>query len=213
METVSVSPKTRSGGAPSTRFADLALALRLLVWTAMRPFVLCALLVGCGFEAPSSSPEATVDAAPQPVTDDASSDATATAMTSSIFMERLITLECIAAFACKAQYPTDAHRSFAVAWGTDLDDCIVTDVDYLQRAKIEAAITGGTITWDPALAEACLAAPGIPSSCSQLFADHYDWADACYAALLGHIADGGTCTTDWECALGSICRNAVCARS
>ena len=179
----------------------------------MRPLVLCSLLVGCGFEGRPVG-AATVDASELPTIDAPAvptGDASV-AMTSSTFMERLITQECSIAFACRAQYPEGSHPAFDAAWGTDPSDCLATDRDYLARNKIAAAIIGGTIIWDPTSAEACLAAPGIPSTCSVLFADNYDWADSCYTALLGLVADGGACTTDWECARHSTCRNATCSR-
>lgn len=177
----------------------------------MRPLILWSLLVGCGFEgrpvgAGTVDALLTIDASGGESTSDAS-----VALTSSVFIERLITQECAAAFACKAQYPEGSHPSFDTAWGTDPNECLVTDRDYLARNKIATAIVAGTITFDPTSAEACLAAPGIPSSCSVLFADTFDWADSCYAALLGHVADGGACTTDWECVRGSSCRSATCS--
>ncbi len=173
----------------------------------MHRILLCALLAGCGFEGHPVG-AATVDGPPGTPTPDAS-----TALSASIFIERLITLQCGAAFACQAQYPSDAHDSFAVVWGADLDDCLATDRDYTARGEIESAVTAGTITFDAERAAACLAAPGIPTTCSALFADTYDWADSCYAALRGHVADGGACTSDWECARGSTCRGAKCSRS
>ena len=181
----------------------------------MRPLVLLTLLAGCGFEGRPVG-AGTVDAPVEPSTIDApavqTTDDASAALTPAMFMERLIAQECTVAFACKALYPAGSHPSFDVAWGTDPNDCVMTDHDYLARDKIAAAIVGGTITWDPTSAEACLAAPGIPTSCSALFSDNYEWADSCFAALLGHVADGGACTTDWECARGSTCRNATCSR-
>jgi hypothetical protein len=168
----------------------------------VRPLLLCSLLVGCGFVAPDL-PTAQPDAATPPQV---------TSTTPQSFIEQLVTEECVDAFACKAQYPSNASTTFDDAWGTDLTDCVVTDHDYLARDKIAAAVTGGTITFDLASALACLAAPGVPAVCSTLFANTYDWADTCYFALAGHVAQGGACTTSWECSERvARCTNAKCS--
>ena len=174
----------------------------------MRPLLLCSVLAACGFQAPNGGtptepPDATI------ATD--GTDATPT-LTPETFLERLLTEECEQAFACEADYPPTAHASFADAWGTDLNDCVVTDRDYLARDAVAAAVTAGRISFDPTLAAACLAAPGIPTSCTTLFANNYDWADTCYQALAGHVPDGEACTTGWECGPASHCIAATCKR-
>jgi hypothetical protein len=175
----------------------------------VRAHILC-LLAACGFAPRTSSTGA--DAAPTP-TDQGldvllhASDANV-AWSPRSFMVQLLTEECDQAFTCKPQYPQGAQHSFDYEWGVDINDCVTTDDDYLALDKIEAAIVASTITFDPASAATCLAAPGIPTSCPALFANNYDWASSCYAALAGHVPDAGACTTDWECAnLSSYCNN------
>lgn len=184
--------------------ARRALAFELLFRHAMRYLVLCSFLVACGFQAPPTA--ATEPDAAVPVVD--ASDPGV--MTPRVFITQLLTAECDQAFACQPQYPSDAHRSFADEWGTDLTDCLTTDSDYKALGAIEDAIAAGRITFDPVLALSCLAAPGIPTTCSTLFADHYDWAPICYSALAGHVADGGACTTGWECGATSHCAGTKC---
>ena len=169
----------------------------------MRHLLLCSLLVGCGFQALPGPPAAAVDAT---VPTDAAS-----ALTPQAFITQLITEECVLAFACKPQYPATAPKTFDYEWGTDLNDCVTTDDDYLARDAIAAAVTAGRITFDPASAAICLAAP-TPATCVTLFADTYDYADACYLALAGHVADGGACTTGWECGRASRCIQGACSR-
>jgi len=186
----------------------------------VRPLYLCIVLTACGFQAadPTSSTPG-VDAPPRidgssptpSPTIDAPTSVDAAPLTAASFMYRMIRIECEQAFVCRPQYTT-TDPSFATAWGTDLDDCVANDVDYRQVPRILTAIGGGTITFDPGLAASCLAAPGIPTSCATLFSHNYQWTATCYAAVLGHVADGGGCITDWECALASVCRSGKCMR-
>ena len=180
----------------------------------MRPLVVCAVLAACGFEAPRQAPadpevDAATSADPTPTP---SIDAPAPpALTARQFIEDLVRLECVKAFACKPQYPASARRSFADAWGTDLNDCVVTDTNYLARDKIDSSIAAGRITFDPASAQACLADPGIPSSCATFFEYRYEWSAVCFVGLAGHVADGASCTTSWECGPTSDCHGGTCS--
>jgi hypothetical protein len=189
----------------------------LLFSSVMRPLVVCAVLAACSFEAPRQEPASTVDAATTPTpTIDASVvpsvDApVVSSMTPSQFIEELVRLECVQAFACKPSYPMNANRTFEDAWGTDVNNCVVTDSNYRQRNKIDAAITAGRITYDLASAHSCLAAPGIPTTCAALFQDSYEFASVCFVALAGHVADGAACTTSWECGALSDCRSGTCS--
>jgi len=180
--------------------------------------VVVVVVAACSFEAPRRETQVSPDAAvPPPPTIDApvpEIDAPVVAtLTPRIYIEQLVTLECQQAFACQSQYPPNKQPSFANAWGTDLDDCVTTDRDYLDRDAVDAGIAAGRITWDPAAAMTCLAAPGIPTSCSTLFNTDYDFAPSCIAALIGHVPDGGACTTGWECSSTSYCRNGTCGHS
>ncbi len=174
----------------------------------MRVALLCSLFVGCGFTAPERSPPTGLgpDAAEIP------GDAPIALLTPQTFIEHLVALECAQAFACKPQYPVTAADTFDTEWGTDPNDCLVTDRDYLARATVAAAVAVGRISFDPGSAAACLASPGIPTTCATLFADSYDYADACYLALAGHVPDGSGCTTDWDCARASQCFHQTCSR-
>lgn len=175
----------------------------------MRLVLLCTLLVGCGFTAPVQGTAPGVDA--RPVSVEPGVDAAG--LTPQAFITQLVTLECEQAFLCRSEYPAQSRATFEQAWGTSLNDCVITDDDYLARETIAAAVVGGTITFDPTSAAACLAAPGIPTACATLFADDYDYVGVCQVALSGHVPDGAACTTDWECAWASECVMARCART
>ena len=174
----------------------------------MRELLLSSVVVvaGCGFTAPTREPspdrpDASIDAPPgSPLTPDT-------------FITQLISAECQKAFTCQPEYPLNAQKSFAYEWGSSMNDCLTTDSDYKDISAITAAITVGRITWDPASAAVCLLDPAFPASCATFFLDTYDWAASCYTALSGHVADGASCTTGWECSRQSPCRQGTCSPS
>jgi hypothetical protein len=127
-----------------------------------------------------------------------SPDASTDGITPQAFVEQLVTQTCDHAFSCMSQYPTTTGSTFADDWGMSQADCVNTDDDYLSRDQIAAAVTAGRITWDPGSATACLGALGFPASCADFFTT-YDYPGPCYDALSGNVADGGDCTTSWEC--------------
>src|SRR5215813_11687984 len=132
-------------------------------------------------------------------------------ITPQAFIEQLVTQTCDHAFSCMSQYPTTTGSTFADDWGMSQAHCVSTDTDYVARDQIAAAITAGKITWDPASATACLGALGFPASCADFFTT-YDYPGTCYDALSGNVADGGACTTSWECSGDmSDCTAGTCA--
>jgi hypothetical protein len=189
----------------------------------MRELLLCSLVVvvvaGCGFTAPTrepgpDQPDASAVVGPDASAPDPSIDAPPGApLTPDTYITKLISAECQKAFTCQPEYPPDAQQSFAYAWGSSMNDCVTTDEDYKNIPAISAAVAAGRITWDPASAAVCLLDPAFPASCATFFQDTYDWADSCYTALAGHVADGASCTTGWECSRHSMCRQGKCSPS
>jgi hypothetical protein len=184
----------------------------LLFSSVMRVLLFCAFLAACGFEAPRQDPErSVVDAAQPPMSTPTIDAPLAPVLTPRAFIEELARLECVAAFACKPQYPTSAPRTFDQAWGTDITSCIAIDTNYLERDAIDAAVAAGRITFDAASAQACLAAPGIPASCAALFEYGWTWSSICFVGLAGHVPDGAACATSWECGPLSDCHRGTCS--
>jgi hypothetical protein len=131
------------------------------------------------------------------------------ALTPQAFLGQLITKDCEKAFACRAEFPA-TEGTFDDEWGTSVSDCVESDDDYASRSEIAAGITAGHIKYDADIAANCLANLAYPASCPAFFAD-YDWPDSCYDALAGQVADGGSCTTGWDCGPDSDCITAKCA--
>jgi hypothetical protein len=129
-------------------------------------------------------------------------------LTADAYLEQLVTRDCQKAFTCKAEYPP-AEGTFDDDWGATEAECLATDVDYLERADVVAAIMAGTIDFDATAAAACLADAAYPATCAAFFTD-YDWPDSCYDALEGKVADGGVCSTGWQCGPDSDCEAGKC---
>lgn len=170
------------------------------------------LVAACGFQAPP--PDQAADPAPvdagEPTVVPTIDAPTAPAVTPQALLVQMVTLECQAAFACKPQYPASA-RPFDQEWGTDLNDCVTSDKSYRTRDSVAASCASGVIAWDPVAAQQCFSDPGIPTSCSVLFADSWSWDPTCLVALAGRVPDGGACQNDWECAgRYSDCRSGTC---
>jgi hypothetical protein len=119
-------------------------------------------------------------------------------MTVAEFLTAIGMTECDDAFACKASFPTDAGVTFEDAFGASTSDCYAGAAAYYDPAKVDAAITAGTIDFDGAAAADCIA--GIPApTCSSYWTDGPAYPAACDSALVGKVADGAACTIDLEC--------------
>jgi hypothetical protein len=67
---------------------------------------------------------------------------------------------------------------------------------------LDAAVTNGHLTYDPTKAAACLAALGRPLACS---ADSPVGPSCVASVLIGAVADGAPCESDYVCQPGSTC--------
>lgn len=112
--------------------------------------------------------------------------------------------ECDDAFACEATFPADAGITFAEAFGADVTACYADAAQYYDAAAVEAAIAAGTIAFDGAAAQACVAGFAAPV-CSSYWTEGPAVPDACASALVGKVATGGACAIDLECAGDNWC--------
>ncbi len=118
------------------------------------------------------------------------------------------TVECDQAFACKASFPADAGVTFEQAFGATTAACYADAADYYDATAVEASITAGKITFDAAAASSCIS--GLSGLAAPVCTAYWDagpaFPDACGGVFAGKIADGATCTNDFECSSGaSIC--------
>ena len=177
--------------------------------------VLVLLAVGCAAPAVGHEPGGTggVDAGPGPGSNPPPPPGT---LTPDAFVEQLVSKNCDKAFACESQYPTTTGTTFDDDWGTSAAECVSDDDDVNASSLIAASIAAGNITWDADSAALCLANLQFPATCAEFFTT-YDYPDACYDALSGNVADGGACTTDWDCGgtdtTDSTCVAAKCTLS
>jgi hypothetical protein len=109
---------------------------------------------------------------------------------------------CDQAFTCKSSFPTDQGVTFDQAFGASAMACYADADMYNNATAVAAAITGGTITWNPTDAAACLAGITFPA-CAQFWTDGANEPAACATALVGKVADGAACVVDFECASGT----------
>jgi hypothetical protein len=144
--------------------------------------------------------------------DDSGGDDTSTPVdyTATEFINDFAGAECTAAFECEDEFPADAGVTFAEAFGTSIAECVQWALEYYAPAAIEAAIDDGTVDYDEGAAESCAAGLNF-GTCDQYFSGQSPLPAACGEAIIGHVADGGACASDFECAsLESWCEDATC---
>ena len=114
------------------------------------------------------------------------------------FLVQFASAECSFAHGCKAEFPADAGITFEQAFGASVTECESLSAEYYQPEAVRDAVNAGTITYDRAAAEACIAQLNF-GTCAQYFGGTVDIPAPCYDALVGTVADGGACTVDFEC--------------
>ncbi len=165
--------------------------------------LLAGLAMGCGARL-ADGEVSVVDAAPAPA------DAQVAPLTATDFITRYGDLQCNEAFACQASYPASATTTFAASWGTTVSDCDAGSLTYFNAPKIEIDIAKGRVAFDPVAAAVCLAGI-IFGTCSNFWQTYGTYPDACDQALVGSVANGGGCVSDFECASLYCTAAAKCA--
>lgn len=128
-------------------------------------------------------------------------------VTATELLDRIGTVECDQAFACKATFPTDQGATFEEAFGATAQACYADAAQFYDAAGVEASIAAGKIKFDTSAANACLAGlQGIATpACATFWADGVAFPNACDNVFAGTVAQGGACANDLECAGDSIC--------
>lgn len=112
--------------------------------------------------------------------------------------------DCDDAFTCKANFPADAGVTFEEAFGADQQACYALVAEYYDAAAVEAAITAGKIAFDGAAAKTCVDGMAA-ATCTTYWDEGPNVPDACWTVLVGNVAVGGACTTDFECSGENWC--------
>lgn len=130
--------------------------------------------------------------------------------TASDVLDRIAKTECDQAFTCEASFPTE-FGAFADIFGASVDECYPLNAEYWNADAVEAAISGGTITFDQAAADECMAGAITAAVCTTFWDEGPGIPDACWGAFAGTVANGGACTIDFECSEGSCGQAGTCA--
>ena len=109
--------------------------------------------------------------------------------------------DCDDAFACKASFPSDAGGTFADAFGASATACYADSAGYYDPSTIQAQITAGKIMFNSSAAAMCVSglAAAAPPICSTYWTMGPSQPAGCATALVGTVASGGACVTDFEC--------------
>ena len=126
-------------------------------------------------------------------------------MTATQYLTQLDQKFCDEAFTCQASFPATAGETFADDFGASASECVADGVAYDMPDVVETEITAGKIHFDASAAASCIA--GITyASCTTFWADTDTYPASCDTALVGTVADGGTCVVDYDCSnLESVC--------
>ncbi len=87
---------------------------------------------------------------------------------------------------------------------TEVCERFIDPKDYDTR-RAEDAVAAGRLGWDAAAAGRCVAATRDAHCMAVPFSD-----SSCKEYLIGRVAEGGACTSDYECEGGAPCESAVC---
>ena len=132
-------------------------------------------------------------------------------LTATGFLTRIGTQFCDEAFRCKATYPEGA-TAFATDFGATTSECYTGAIAFYTPQLVEQSITAGRLTYNASSAKLCLSGIVYEPDCAVYWQvdQPKTFPSSCNTALLGTVADGGACTTDFDCAnAGSLCDEAT----
>jgi len=128
-------------------------------------------------------------------------------------IEKMGTVECDQAFACKTSFPTDWGVTFNEAFGATAAACYADATSYYNAPAVEAGITAGKIEFNATAAATCvtgLAAAAAPV-CTAFWNEGPAFPDECWDVFVGKVAVGAACATDFECSGDLFCgETSVC---
>ena len=127
------------------------------------------------------------------------------------FLDQLGVVQCDQAFVCRADFPPDVGVTFEQAIGTTPAECYADASAFYMPAQVEASIAAGRITYDESAAASCVAGITFGATCTEFWQIGAQFPAACDQSLAGTIANGGTCSIDFDCTgVTSICNAGTC---
>ncbi|MDQ3340467.1 MAG: hypothetical protein M4D80_35360 [Myxococcota bacterium] len=121
------------------------------------------------------------------------------ALTATGFLTKIATQFCDESFRCKATYPQGA-TVFAQNFGATTAECYAGAIAFYTPQSVEQSITAGRVIFNPGTAKTCLDGIVYQQNCSIYWQSQQPtFPSACNTALLGTVANGGTCTNDFDC--------------
>ncbi len=118
-------------------------------------------------------------------------------LTATDFITQYGDLLCTEAFTCEADFPGTTN-DFENAWDTNVTSCDADALVFFNPTKVETDIVKGKIVFTPNDATACLAGIAF-GTCANFWATGGTFPATCDTALVGSVANGGGCVTDFEC--------------
>ena len=139
-------------------------------------------------------------------------DAPVMMMTPELFLSGWETDYCAAAFMCQNTFPNNTGTTFQNAFGNSPTQCQSILNAYDNPTQVETDITAGKITWSATNAQTCLdQLKTFQYSCNSFWNPGANYPNACATSLVGHVGNGNSCGTDWDCAWTSYCNNGKCS--
>jgi hypothetical protein len=121
------------------------------------------------------------------------------ALTATGFLTRIATQFCDNSFRCKASYP-DGPTAFAQDFGASSAECYAGAIAFYAPQAVEQSIAAGRGFFNPGTARNCLDGIVYEQSCNIYWESQQPtFPSSCATALLGTVANGGTCTNHFDC--------------
>ena len=120
---------------------------------------------------------------------------------------------CTKAHECRDSFPSGQGVTFEQLYGNDVAGCVDSFEMFLgTAAQVDASAEAGRIDYDEADAQACLDATDFGSlTCDQFWAGEDQDIPECETALVGAVANGGSCTISLDCMdFDALCEGGVC---
>ena len=119
---------------------------------------------------------------------------------------------CDKAHDCRDSFPTGQGFSFEQLYGNTVDECVDSFETLGTAAQVDASAEAGRIDYDEADAQACLDESMIDTlTCEMFWAGEGPDVPECETALVGTVANGGSCTISLDCMdIQAFCEGGVC---